>query len=224
MKIIIIEDESEIADGISTILENAGYQAEIAYDGMTGLEEIQSGIYDLVLLDVMLPKMNGLEVLKSIRKDGITVPVIMLTALSQTGDKISGLDCGADDYITKPFDAGELLARIRARLRRPDETVSSSLAFADVRLEQATFRLYGKEKSVKLSRKEYQLLECLMINNGQILPRDMLITKIWGYDEETEYNQLDVYISFVRKKLKFVESQAVIVTTKGIGYSLEVGK
>lgn len=169
----------------------------------------------------MIPKMNGFDVLKNTRKNGILIPVIMLTALSQTSDKISGLDGGADDYLTKLFDAGELLARIRARLRRSDEPVTGSLPFADIRLEQATFKLYGKERSVKLPRKEYQLLEYLIMNHGQILPRDTIITKIWGYDEETEYNQLDVYISFVRRKLKFVKSQAVIVTTKGIGYSLE---
>ena len=224
MRILIIEDEREIADGICTILENTGYQVGIAYDGQTGLEEIQSRVYDHVLLDIMLPKINGFDVLKNVRKSGITTPVIMLTALSQTSDKISGLDYGADDYLTKPFDAGELLARIRARLRRPDESVTGGLTFADIRLEQATFKLHGKERYVKLPRKEYQLLEYLIINHGQILPRDTIITKIWGYDEETEYNQLDVYISFVRRKLKFVESQAVIVTTKGIGYSLEEGK
>ncbi len=224
MRILLIEDEREIADGICTILENKGYQVGIAYDGQTGLEEIQNGIYDLVLLNIMLPKMNGIDVLKYARKSGVAIPVIMLTALSQTGDKISGLDCGADDYITKPFDAGELLARIRARLRQPDVLSTGSLTFADIRLEQTTFKLHGKERSVKLARKEYQLLEYLIINHGQILPRDTLITKIWGYDEETEYNQLDVYVSFVRKKLNFVKSKAVIVTTKGVGYSLEEDK
>jgi DNA-binding response OmpR family regulator len=221
MRILIIEDEKEISEGICTILENAGYQTGFAEDGKSGLDEIESGIYDLVLLDVMLPEMNGFDVLKKARSSGITIPVIMLTALSQTDDKIAGLDCGADDYLTKPFDAGELLARIRARLRRPEDAVSDCIAFADIRLEQSTFKLYGKSKSVKLPRKEYQLLEYLILNHGQILPRDTLITKIWGYDEETEYNQLDVYISFVRKKLKFVESRTAIVTTKGIGYSLE---
>ena len=223
MRILIVEDEQEIADGICTILEQAGYETSLVYDGRTGLEEMQSGIYDLVLLDVMLPKLGGFEVLREARKDGVTVPVILLTALSQTGDKIDGLDCGADDYLTKPFDAGELLARIRARLRRPEDSVQGSLSFTDIRLEQTTFRLCGREKSIKLPRKEYQLLEYLIVNHGQILPRETIITKIWGYDEESEYNQLDVYISFVRKKLKFVESRAVIVTKKGIGYSLEDG-
>ena len=224
MRILIVEDEHEIAEGICTILEQAGYETGLAFDGQTGLEEILSGIYDLVLLDVMLPEMSGFDVLREARGAGIGIPVILLTALSQTGDKITGLDCGADDYLTKPFDAGELLARIRARLRRTEENLQKDLSFADIHLEQATFRLCGRERSIKLPRKEYQLLEYLIINHGQILPRETIITKIWGYDEETEYNQLDVYISFVRKKLKFVESRAVIVTTKGIGYSLEEGE
>ena len=224
MRILIVEDEHEIAEGICTILEQAGYETGLAFDGQTGLEEILSGIYDLVLLDVMLPEMSGFDVLREARGAGIGIPVILLTALSQTGDKITGLDCGADDYLTKPFDAGELLARIRARLRRTEENLQKDLSFADIHLEQATFRLCGRERSIKLPRKEYQLPEYLIINHGQILPRETIITKIWGYDEETEYNQLDVYISFVRKKLKFVESRAVIVTTKGIGYSLEEGE
>ncbi len=224
MRILIVEDEHEIAEGICTILEQAGYETGLAFDGQTGLEEILSGIYDLVLLDVMLPEMSGFDVLREARGAGIGIPVILLTALSQTGDKITGLDCGADDYLTKPFDTGELLARIRARLRRTEENLQKDLSFADIHLEQATFRLCGRERSIKLPRKEYQLLEYLIINHGQILPRETIITKIWGYDEETEYNQLDVYISFVRKKLKFVESRAVIVTTKGIGYSLEEGE
>lgn len=224
MKILIIEDEHEIADGICAILENAGYQTEVAGDGMTGLDEMLSGVYDLVLLDIMLPRMSGFEVLQKARKEGFVKPVIMLTALSQTDDKIAGLDCGADDYLTKPFDAGELLARIRARLRKPDSTdTAGCVSFADIRLDQATQKLYGKEKSVKLPRKEYQLLERLILNHGQIIPRETLILKIWGYDDEAEYNQLDVYISFVRKKLKFVESRALIVTSKGVGYSLEDG-
>ncbi|MBR3419950.1 MAG: response regulator transcription factor [Oscillospiraceae bacterium] len=221
MRILIVEDEQEIADGISTILETEGYITTTASDGQTGLDEILSGIYDLILLDIMLPKRNGLEILSEIRQNDIAVPVILLTALSQTGDKITGLDCGADDYLTKPFDADELLARIRARLRRKDQPVSTALSFADIQLEQSSQKLCGTDKSVKLARKEYQLLECLMQNQGQIIPRETLILKIWGYDDESEYNQLDVYISFVRKKMKFVESQAKIVTTKGVGYSLE---
>lgn len=221
MKILIVEDETEIADGISSILESNGYDTKTVSDGITACDEIISGIYDLVILDVMLPQMNGFDIARKIRADGVVVPIIMLTALSQTSDKISGLDCGADDYLTKPFEAGELLARIRARLRRHDETILDKIEFSDIRLQQATQKIYGSEKSIKLAKKEYQLLEYMMINHGQILSRDMLISRVWGYDEETEYNQLDVYISFLRKKLKFVSQNVIIVTTKGIGYSLE---
>lgn len=224
MYILIIEDEVEIAEGISTILESDGYQTAVVNDGQNGFYEIMSGKYDLALVDIMLPKKNGLELLSEARHEGLKIPVILLTALSQTSDKISGLDSGSDDYLTKPFDADELLARIRARLRRQSESITNEIAFADIHLDQATQKLYGKERSVKLPRKEYQLLEYLIINHGQIIPRETLIVKIWGYDDEAEYNQLDVYISFVRKKLRFVASRASIVTCKGVGYSLEDGK
>ena len=224
MHILVIEDEIEIAEGISAILESDGYQATAVYDGQTGFYELTSGIYDLALIDIMLPERNGLDLLSEARRNGISTPVILLTALSQTGDKVSGLDCGADDYLTKPFDADELLARIRARLRRKNDTISDNTVFADIRLDQATQKLYGKDKSVKLAPKEYQLLECLLINHEQIIPRETLIAKIWGYDDESEYNQLDVYISFVRKKLRFVESRTAIVAAKGVGFSLEDSK
>lgn len=224
MRILIIEDEVEIAEGISTILESDGYQTAVVHDGQKGFHELMNGIYDLALLDIMLPRKNGLELLSEARRNGLKIPVILLTALSQTSDKISGLDSGADDYLTKPFDADELLARIRARLRRQNDTISNEITFADIHLDQTTQKLYGREKSIKLPRKEYQLLEYLILNHGQIIPRETLIVKIWGYDDAAEYNQLDVYISFVRKKLKFVESAASIVTCKGVGYSLEGGK
>lgn len=224
MHILIIEDEVEIAEGIRAILESDGYQTTVVYDGQTGFYEFMSGIYDLALVDIMLPERNGLDLLSEARQNGISTPVILLTALSQTSNKVSGLDCGADDYLTKPFDADELLARIRARLRRKSDSISDNSAFADIRLDQATQKLYGKDKSVKLPPKEYQLLECLLINHEQIIPRETLIAKIWGYDDESEYNQLDVYISFVRKKLRFVESRTSIVAAKGVGFSLEDSK
>lgn len=223
MLILVIEDEAEIAEGICTVLEHEGYQVDIAYDGQSGLAKIMEGKPDLVLLDIMLPEINGTEIIKTVRENGISVPVIMLTALSQSSDIINGLDSGADDYLTKPFRAGELLARIRARLRRHDEFSVSSLEYEDICLDRAAMKLVCGEKSVKLARKEFILLETLVINQGIIIPRETLITKIWGYDDNTEYNQLDVYISFVRKKLRFVNSETVITTAKGIGYSLEKG-
>ncbi len=224
MRILIVEDEKEIADGINKILTSAGYQTDTVYDGLNGLDYILSNIYDLVLLDIMLPKLDGIDVLKNARKEGITTPVIMLTAKFQADDKINGLDSGADDYLTKPFDAGELLARIRTRTRKSNTEISDRTEAFDIWLEKSTFKLHGKEKSVKLAKKEYQLLEYFMMNKGRILERDSLITKIWGFDEEPEYNNLDVYISFLRKKLKYVEAKAVIATTKGVGYSLEQGE
>ena len=224
LRILIVEDEIEIADGIRTVLEKEGYQTDTVYDGLSGLDEMLSNIYDLVLLDIMLPKISGLDVLRSARNSGIDTPVILLTARSQTEDKIIGLDSGADDYLTKPFDAGELLARIRARFRRHESALTGVISFADIRLEQSSMKLYGREKSIKLAKKEYQLLEYLLINHGCILTRNMLVAKIWGYDDQAEYNQLDVYISFVRKKLKFVSADISIVTEKGVGYSLQAGR
>ena len=221
MRILIVEDEKEIADGTKEILCNAGYEADVVYDGLTGLDYMLSNMYDLILLDLMLPKIDGIDVLKNARKDGVQTPVIILSAKFQSDDKILGLDSGANDYLTKPFDAGELLARIRAQTRKGNTVSGGRIEAYDICLEKNTFMLYGKEKSIKLAKKEYQLLEYLMINKGVILERDMLITKIWGFDEETDYNNLDVYISFLRKKLKYIKAEAGIVTKKGVGYSLE---
>ena len=221
MRILVIEDEKEMADGIKKILNSADYEVDTVYDGMTGLDYMMSGMYDLVLLDLMLPLLGGIDVLKKARREGLQTPVIILSAKFQTDDKVLGLDSGANDYLTKPFNADELLARIRAQTRM-DNTVQANIIEAyDLWLEKSTFKLYGNEKSIKLSKKEYQLMEYLMLNKNQILERDNLITRIWGFDEETDYNNLDVYISFLRKKLKYVDAEARIVTKKGVGYSLE---
>ena len=221
MRILVIEDEKEMADGIKKILNSADYEVDTVYDGMTGLDYMMSGMYDLVLLDLMLPLLGGIDVLKKARREGLQTPVIILSAKFQTDDKVLGLDSGANDYLTKPFNADELLARIRAQTRM-DNTVQANIIEAyDLWLEKSTFKLYGNEKSIKLSKKEYQLMEYLMLNKNKILERDNLITRIWGFDEETDYNNLDVYISFLRKKLKYVDAEARIVTKKGVGYSLE---
>lgn len=221
MRILIVEDEINIADGLQTVLRKEGYDTDAVYDGLSGLDYIMSGIYDLILLDIMLPKMNGLEVLKKAREEGIAAPILLLTAKSQIDDVIKGLDVGADDYITKPFDSGELLARIRARVRVGRTSVDNKISVGNIWIDGLTMKLGGKEKTVKLGNKEYQLIEYLMLNKGQILARDMLISKVWGPDEESDYNSLEVYISFLRKKMKFVNSSTKIVTTKGVGYSIE---
>lgn len=224
MRILVVEDEKKIADGLEAVLRREGYEVDTVYDGLNGLDYMLSNIYDLVLLDIMLPGINGLDILKAVRSEGISSPVILLTARSRTEDKILGLDGGADDYLTKPFDASELLARIRARTRVGTDLNQDRIAAGDIWLEKSTQRLGGRSNSVKLGNKEFQLLECLMINRNQIMPRDLLITKVWGPLEAAEYNNLEVYISFLRKKLRFVKASVEIVTTKGVGYSLEEKK
>ena len=224
MKILLVEDEKVLAEGIQAILEKEGYRTDVVYDGLSGLDYILSDTYDLVLLDIVLPKLNGIDVLKNARADGVTIPIILLSARGGADDKILGLDAGADDYLVKPFDAGELLARIRVRIRErsAEGRGTTGLVIGNIRLDQSTYKLFGEEKSVKLSNKEYQLLEYLMLNGGKILSRDMIISRVWGTDSDADYNNLEVFISFVRKKLKYVESSASIITTKGVGYSIEV--
>ncbi len=224
MRVLIIEDEKEIADGIKGILTARNYAADAVYDGEEGLAFIRSDVYDIILLDVMLPKMNGFEVIKQARSEGIPTPVIMLTAKSQIEDKINGLELGADDYLTKPFDAGELLARIKARLRKNANLKDNILSAYDLELDLYSYQLKKGVKTIKLSKTEYLLLQCLMVNKEQIIPRDTLISKVWGFDENGDYNNLDVYISFLRKKMKFIEAKAVILTQKGVGYYLAEGE
>lgn len=219
MRILVVDDEKEIADGISLILSKAGYQVDCVYDGLMGLDYILSDIYDLVLLDIMLPKINGIDIIKNVRSEGVDTPIILLTAKSQVEDKICGLNFGADDYLTKPFDGGELLARIGARLRKHAKIDDGSIRAFDVYINPSNYSLFKGDKSVKLSKTEYQLLEYLMINKNQILPKDAIIYKIWGNEDDTDYNNIEVYISFLRKKLKFVKAKAVIATKKGVGYS-----
>lgn len=224
MRILIVEDEKEITDGIKAILEKEGYSTEVAYDGKKGLECIEKNIYDLVLLDIMLPYMSGLEILKEIREEEIQTPVILLTAKSQTDDKITGLDAGADDYMTKPFDAGELLARVRARVRNNADVKKNIISAYDINLDISTYKLTCGDKSVKLSKTEYQLLEYLMLNKGQVLSKDMILDKVWGYESDSEYNNLEVYITFLRKKFAFLNTATSIANKKGVGYSLVSGE
>lgn len=224
MRILVVEDEKEISDGIKVILEKSGYKVDCVYDGLTGLDYIFSEIYDLVLLDVMLPGMEGFEIVKNVRAENIGTPIILLTAKSQMEDKINGLNIGADDYITKPFDGRELLARIAARVRKHAEVRDGRVVAYDIVLNPATYKLEKDNKSVKLSKIEYHLLEYLMMNKNQILSKDIILNRVWGNDDETEYNNIEVYVSFLRKKLKFVNAKAAIVTKKGIGYSFTDGE
>ena len=224
MKILIVEDEVALADALSEILRRNKYAVDAVYDGEDGLDYALTDIYDCILLDIMLPKRNGLDVLRELRKQHISTPVLLLTARSDTEDKITGLDSGADDYLTKPFVSGELLARVRSLTRRRGEVVTDAFTFGDISLNMGTFSLSREENSFKLSLKEYQIMEMLIANPRQLIPKERFLEKIWGYDSDAEYNNVEVYISFLRKKLTALGSSVTIRTARGIGYFLESGK
>ena len=216
MRILIVEDEKRLAGTLAELLHRQGYAVDVSYDGVSGLDNARSGIYDLVLLDAMLPGLDGFSLLQQLRAGGETVPVLMLTARSDLSDRVRGLDCGADYYLTKPFETEELLACIRSLLRRGGET-----CFGDLRLQRATFLLACGERSVRLSRREYDLMELLMRNGSQIVSKEQLILKVWGYDSAAEDNNVEVYISFLRRKLTHLHSRVRIKTLRMVGYCLE---
>ena len=224
MRILIVEDEVSLADAITAILKKEQYFVDAVYDGRDGLDYALSGIYDLILLDIMLPKMNGIDVLREMRRNNISTPVMLLTAKSDVRDKITGLDCGADDYLTKPFNKGELLARIRALTRRKGEIPSNELVFGDLKLNQSTYNLSCGSLDMKLGAKEFGIMQMLMYVPGNIVSKDEFIEKIWGYDSDAEYNSIEVYISFLRKKLSAIKSTVQIKASRGVGYYIEETK
>lgn len=222
MKILIIEDEYGLADAISEILKNENFVTTIVTDGEEGEYEALSEIYDLILLDVMLPKKDGFEILKSIRNEKIKTPVIMLTAKSEIDDKLQGLEYGADDYITKPFHMRELLARIKAVLKRTNNLDELNiLEFNGLKLNLDTCQMSCENNSITINGKEMELLQLLIVNKNQVLNRELITSKIWGYDSDAEYNNVEVYISFIRKKLKLLNANVKIKSVRGIGYKLE---
>ena len=227
MKILIVEDEEGLREALIRTLIGEGYLADGAADGEEGYSLICTGLYDLVLLDIMLPVYDGLEVLRRIRKQDIRVPVIMLTARSTVEDKVGGMDLGADDYLTKPFAMPELMARIRMVSRRgAGGAADHRLKAGDLSLDTRTYTLActKNDRSVRLGAKEYQLMEYLMRNTDQVLSREQITQRVWGYDADAEYNNVDVYISFLRKKIKFVHSEARISSVRGVGYELEAAE
>ncbi|MED5018320.1 response regulator transcription factor [Paenibacillus chibensis] len=222
MRILIVEDEVHLAEALTQILKKNHYSVDAVHDGQTGLDNALSGIYDLLLLDIMLPEMDGIMLLKTIRGEGIATPVIMLTAKGEISDTIVGLDCGADDYVAKPFSTGELLARIRAALRRKGEVVpEDGLKFGDIELNTSTLKLSCKGKELKLILKESELLELLMTRKQAVTSKEQMIEKLWGFDSEVEHNNVEVYISFLRKKLTFLNASVRINTIRSVGYVLE---
>lgn len=221
MKLLVVEDEMQLADALTEILKRNRYIVDTVYDGIDGLDSALTGVYDCIILDIMLPGMNGLEILRNLRKEKISTPVLLLTARSEIEDKINGLDCGADDYLTKPFVTGELLARVRALTRRKGEIFDENkLIFNGLELNKNSCSMIYEGNDVKLSLKEYQIMELLISNTNRILPKERIIEKIWGYESDVEYNNIEVYISFLRKKLSAIGTNTQIKTARGIGYSL----
>lgn len=224
MRILIVEDEVGLAEAVAAILKKERYSVDIANDGQVGLEYALTDDYDCILLDIMLPKMNGLDVLSCLRVKEIETPVILLTARSETEDKIKGLDCGADDYLTKPFSTGELLARIRAATRRKGTVADINPKYGDIVLDMKKGEIICGANSVVLGRKEFQMMELLISNAGSVVTKDKFVVKIWGYDDDSEYNNVEVYVSFLRKKLAMLNSRVQIKTRRGIGYCLDGAK
>ena len=224
MRILIVEDEKRLAGTLQDLLRRQGYTADVCYDGISGLDNARSDIYDLLVLDAMLPGMDGFTLLRQLRGGGSRLPVLMLTARSGVEDRVRGLDSGADYYLTKPFEPQELLACVRLLLRRTDgqPRQEDAVTCGDLRLEPGTFLLRCGQREVRLSRREYDLMELLMRNGSQIVSKEQLILKVWGYDSAAEDNNVEVYISFLRRKLTHLQSTVKIKTLRMVGYCLEV--
>ena len=224
MRVLVVEDEVRLAATLQDLLELNGYTVDVCHDGEAGLDNALTSIYDVILLDVMLPKLDGFTVLRRLRAEGSTTPVLMLTARSELTDRVNGLDSGADYYLTKPFESEELLACVRLLLRRAggEMRVDDTLRFEDLALEPGTFQLSCGERTVRLSRREYDLMESLMRSGRQILTKEQLLVKVWGYDSDAEDNNVEVYISFLRRKLTHLHSRVKIRTQRMVGYCLEV--
>ena len=224
MKILIIEDEYNLADAISSMLKSKKYDVVIKTDGESGLDEALTDIYDLIILDVMLPKMNGFDILRELKEEKINSKVLMLTAKNTISDKMTGFDNGADDYLTKPFHMEELLARVNVQLRKSNNISNDIMKLGDIALNMKSMELCSVDDKhkVKIIGKEFQLLELLMNNPNQVMEKEQLFIKIWGYDAECDINTLEAYISFIRKKLKLVKSKINLKAIRNMGYVLEV--
>ena len=221
MKLLLAEDEKDLSKALVAILKHSNYSVDAVYDGREALDYIMEEEYDGIILDIMMPKVDGITVLKTIRQAGNTTPVLMLTAKSEIDDRVEGLDAGADDYLTKPFATRELLARIRAMTRRKDDNMVTRLEYGNVSLNPATYELSTESGKVRLANKEYQMMEMLISNHNQLISTERFMEKIWGYDSEAEINVVWVYISYLRKKLSDIKANVHINASRGVGYSLE---
>lgn len=222
MRLLLAEDEKSLSHALVTILEKSHYSVDAVYDGQEALEYLESEAYDGLILDIMMPKVDGITVLKTIRKQGNKIPVLILSAKSEIEDKVDGLDAGANDYLAKPFDARELLARIRVITRVNTESNDSLIRFGHVTLNRKTYVLKGKKAEFKLANKEFQMMELLMANPHQVLSTDRIFEKIWGYESDTEINIVWVYIAYLRKKLVKMHADIEIKAHRNVGYSVEL--
>ena len=220
MRILIVEDERRLCDALTQIMREQKYAVDAVYDGEDGYQYARSGDYDAIVLDVMLPKRNGFEVVRALRKEKIATPVLLLTARDELESKVTGLDCGADDYMTKPFAPEELTARIRALTRRQGEVVLEEMAFDDIVLELGSGDLLCGAKRVHLSFKELEVMKLLLASPNRIVPKEQLLVKVWGAESDAEDNNAEAYISFLRKKLFFIGSKVAINTIRKLGYRL----
>lgn len=223
MRILLAEDEEELSNALQAILKHNNYSVDAVYNGTDALDYIMMGNYDAVILDIMMPGMDGISVLKEVRANKKQVPVIMLTAKSEIEDRVTGLDAGANDYLTKPFSSKELLARIRAMTRNHSEqTTDNVLHFENISLNRSTFVLEGEGESIRLAGKEYQMLEMLMMHPGQVISADQFMEKIWGFESDAEQSVVWVNLSNLRKKLTSMHAHVQIKAVRGLGYALEV--
>jgi len=224
MRLLVVEDEVRLADALGQILKENKYTVDIVYDGESGLDYALSGIYDVIVLDVMLPGRDGFSVVREMRRQKNTTPVLLLTARDDVADKVTGLDSGADYYLTKPFAPDELLACIRALVRRPGEVVMDELKFSDLTLDLKSYLLSCQAKSVRLGLKEFEVMRMLMATPTKVVAKENILLKVWGSESDAEDNNVEVYISFLRKKLFFLKSRVSIATVRKLGYHLEEDK
>lgn len=224
MRLLLAEDEKALSNALVAILKHDNYSVDAVYNGQDAIDYLETDIYDCAILDIMMPKADGITVLKTIRAKGNKIPVLLLTAKNEIEDKVTGLDSGADDYLTKPFNTKELLARIRALCRRQTaELVDNSLTYGDLKLDRKTFEIISPAKKLLLTAKEFQIMEMLMQNPSQIISSERFMEKIWGYESETEMTVVWTYISYLRKKLQILSSSVTIKAVRNIGYKLEKG-
>ena len=221
MRLLLAEDEKTLSNALVTILKHNNYSVDAVYNGEDAIDYIETSVYDGAILDIMMPKVDGITVLKTIRAGGNKMPVLLLTAKSDVDDKVLGLDAGADDYLTKPFVTKELLARIRAMTRRQAELTDNSLSFGDLKLDRVSFELSSPSGKLPLTAKEFQIMESFMNHPSQIISAERLMEKIWAFDSDSEINVVWTYISYLRKKLKLLQSGVTIKAVRNIGYTLE---